>query len=157
MTQNVLTFTLWAYHSKEAGCESNQGRSESFVALLYKRDIYRLYNHYTSTYTLSQLFDVKFDVCLDDKKYMDFFSRTKELVPQKTASTLRGFIESLGMNYETYYSGRRNGNLPRADDAVKIAKALNVSVEYLVTGQHPYNRELEQYKAKVRSFLEELT
>lgn len=75
---------------------------------------------------------------------------------QKTGYTLRGFIESLGMNYETYYSGRRNGNLPRADDAVKIATALNVSVEYLVTGKHPYNRELEQYKAKVRSFLEEM-
>ena len=73
---------------------------------------------------------------------MDFFSRTKELVPQKTAYTLRGFIESLGMNYETYYSGRRNGNLPRADDAVKIAKALNVSVEYLVNYLYPVGYRL---------------
>lgn len=50
---------------------------------------------------------------------------------------MRSFIESLGMNYETYYSGRRKGNLPRADDAVKIASALGVSVEWLVTGEPP--------------------
>ena len=66
---------------------------------------------------------------------MNFFERVKTLVKLRTKTTLRGFIESLGINYETYYSGRRLNNLPRADEAYKIAQALNTTVEYLVTGQ----------------------
>jgi hypothetical protein len=70
---------------------------------------------------------------------MDFFDRVKDLVKQNTTLTLRSFIESMGLNYETYYSGKRRDNLPRADEALKIAQALNTSVEYLVTGRKPDN------------------
>lgn len=86
------------------------------------------------------------DIC------MDFFERIKILVRQRTHDTLRGFIESLGMNYETYYSGKRIGKLPRADDAYKIAKALDVSVEYLLTGLevNPEKEELRRLKATLR-------
>ena len=65
---------------------------------------------------------------------MGFFDRVKDLTKKNTTLTLRAFIESLGFNYETYYSGKRRENLPRADEAVRIAKTLGVSVEYLVTG-----------------------
>jgi len=70
---------------------------------------------------------------------MDFFDRVKELAKKNTTLTLRAFIESLGINYETYYSGKRRENLPRADEALKIAQALNTSVEYLVSGKEPEN------------------
>ena len=67
---------------------------------------------------------------------MDFYENVKKLVKSNNF-TLRNFIESLGINYDTYNGQKRLNNLPRADEAVKIAKALNTSVEYLVTGEEP--------------------
>ena len=67
---------------------------------------------------------------------MDFYERTKTIVKQNNLSLL-AFLESLDINYESYKSSKRLNNLPRADEAVKIAKALNTSVEYLVTGEEP--------------------
>ena len=87
---------------------------------------------------------------------MNFFERVKTLVKSRTKTTLRGFIESLGLNYETYYSGRRLNNLPRADEAYKIAQALNTTVEYLVTGVEPeqdgrYKAAIEEIRVVLRS------
>lgn len=81
---------------------------------------------------------------------MDFYDRVKLLVKEKN-TTIQDLIQSLEINFETYRSGKRFGNLPRADDAVKIAKALNTTVEYLVTGvdSNPYKEELEKLKAAI--------
>lgn len=68
---------------------------------------------------------------------MDFHDRVKELVKTKSSLTLRAFIESFGINYDTYNGQKRLGNIPRADEAVKIAQALDTSVEFLVTGVTP--------------------
>lgn len=86
---------------------------------------------------------------------MDFYSRIKELVSSNTSYTLRGFIESLGINYETYYSGRRIGKLPRADDAVKIASALGTTVEHLVTGNSPVSHDYQRLRKRILRALEE--
>jgi transcriptional regulator with XRE-family HTH domain len=64
---------------------------------------------------------------------MDFYENVKQLVKTNNL-TLRSFIESLGINYDSYNSCKKYNNLPRADEAVKIAQALNTTVEYLVTG-----------------------
>jgi len=74
---------------------------------------------------------------------MDFFDRVKELVKAKNLN-LRDFIEGLGMNYDSYNSLKRYENLPRADESVRIAAALNVSVEFLVTGAEPQNHAAEK-------------
>jgi hypothetical protein len=66
---------------------------------------------------------------------MDFYETVKALVKEKTSLNLRPFIEGLGINYETYSSTRRYGNLPRADDARKIASTLGTTVEELVDGE----------------------
>jgi transcriptional regulator with XRE-family HTH domain len=66
---------------------------------------------------------------------MDFYERVKYLVKEKNFSLIP-FLESIGINYGTYKAQRRYNNLPRADEAVKIAKALNTTVEYLVTGEN---------------------
>lgn len=68
---------------------------------------------------------------------MDFYDRIKDLVKTNTSQTLKVFVESLDMNYDTYNGQRRYGNMLRADEAVKIAAALGTSVEYLVTGKEP--------------------
>lgn len=67
---------------------------------------------------------------------MEFYENVKKLVKINNL-TLRTFIESLGINYDTYNGQKRLYNLPRADEAVKIAKALNTTVEFLVTGIEP--------------------
>ncbi len=71
---------------------------------------------------------------------MDFYDRVKALVKIKNM-TIKGLLDSLGINFETYNSQRRFGNLPRTDDSVKIAQSLGVTVEYLVTGREPDNIE----------------
>lgn len=65
---------------------------------------------------------------------MDFYERVKELSKNQNLSLIP-FLQSLGINYETYKSAKRLNNLPRADEAVKIAEALNTSVEFLVSGK----------------------
>lgn len=52
----------------------------------------------------------------------------------------------------------QNGTSPSAENAVKIARALNVSVEYLVTGetQNP-NEKSARYSAKVFHAAEKLS
>ena len=53
---------------------------------------------------------------------------------------------------EGYLSAR--GSIPPADVAVKIANALNVSVEYLVTGENEndYLRELNILHKSIKNF-----
>jgi hypothetical protein len=87
---------------------------------------------------------------------MDFFDRVKDLVKQRTTFTLRSFIESMGFNYETYYSGKRRVTLPRADEALRIAQALNTSVEYLVSGKEPGKPDTEPLIAHAQALLDGL-
>ena len=65
---------------------------------------------------------------------MDFYDRVKELVKQNNLSLI-SFLESLGISYESYKTTKRYNKLPRADEAIKIANALNTTVEFLVSGQ----------------------
>ena len=48
--------------------------------------------------------------------------------------SVQEFVLSIGLNHDSYYSLRRAGNLPRADEALRIAQALGTTVEYLCTG-----------------------
>ena len=72
-------------------------------------------------------------------------------------------LEFLGMNRKTLAQkadfdvsnigkGIKTGSAPSADTAVRIAKVLNVSVEYLVTGIPPDSME-NQPNAVFKSFL----
>ena len=85
---------------------------------------------------------------------MDFYERVKTLVKQ-TNLTLRAFIESLGMNYDSYNTLKRYNNLPRADEAVKIAQALGTTVEYLVTGKESdfYKEKYESLRSNLKQLL----
>ena len=85
---------------------------------------------------------------------MDFYERVKRLVKDNTNTTLRAFIESFGINYDSYNGQKRYNNLPRADEAVKIARFLGTSVEYLVTGEEK-DIDKEKYDT-LRSGMENL-
>lgn len=66
---------------------------------------------------------------------MDFFERVKALAKQNK-TTIESVVKEAGLTIDSYNSYRRHGNLPRADEAVKIAQALNTTVEFLVTGEN---------------------
>jgi transcriptional regulator with XRE-family HTH domain len=70
---------------------------------------------------------------------MDFYDRVKQLARKLKKQSVQEFIISLGINHDSYYTLKKSGNLPRADEAVKIARALDVSVEFLVTGERGEN------------------
>ena len=90
---------------------------------------------------------------------MDFYERGKTLVKDNTNLTLRTFIGSIGINYDSYNGQKRYNNLPRADEAVKIASALNTSVEYLVTGINadPATAKLQEIKKQLVYIADSIT
>ncbi|MCX7024591.1 MAG: XRE family transcriptional regulator [Spirochaetes bacterium] len=66
---------------------------------------------------------------------MDFWQRVEDRRRAEN-TTYRWIAENVVKKSETTVSGwRSHGVLPRADDAVAIAKALRTTVEYLVTGE----------------------
>lgn len=65
---------------------------------------------------------------------LDFYERIKLLAKNKNIS-IKYMIEACGINYDSYNSCKRYGNLPRADEALSIARYLNTTVEFLVTGE----------------------
>ena len=72
--------------------------------------------------------------------YMGFYVRVKQLAKKSKNLSLQEFIFSVGLNHASYYSLQRAGNLPRADEALIIAQALNTTVEYLLMGTEPEER-----------------
>lgn len=70
---------------------------------------------------------------------MSFFDRVKDCVKEQNIS-IEEFLNDVfcgEVSRDVYNGWRRRQNLPRADQAVKIARGLKVSVEFLVTGTGP--------------------
>ena len=84
---------------------------------------------------------------------MDYYGRVKQMVRKTKRISLQEFIYSLGMNPDSYYSLKKAGNLPRADEALKIAQALGTSIEYLMTGIEPENT-VKDFIADIRAVID---
>lgn len=65
---------------------------------------------------------------------MNFWERVDELLERKDINK-KALAADAGFDASNITKGIKQGNIPNAETAVKIAKILNVSVEYLVTGQ----------------------
>ena len=68
---------------------------------------------------------------------MDFFQKVKNYV-KITNTTIEDFITAvLGdtKDRDSFYGWKRRVVLPRADEAIKIAKAMSTTVEELVDGE----------------------
>ena len=85
---------------------------------------------------------------------MDFYERVKILAKTK-AVTIESVANSAGLSIDSYNSYRRHNNLPRADEAVKIAQAIGTTVEYRVTGKQPQqdHRETKELAAEILRLL----
>lgn len=66
---------------------------------------------------------------------MNFWERVDELL-EKNEINKKTLAYEAGFDASNITKGIKNGNVPSAETAVKIAKVLNVSVEYLVTGKN---------------------
>lgn len=63
-----------------------------------------------------------------------FWANVKALL-EKQGISQKTLADQCGMNYGTLQNKVSQHTLPRADEAVRIARALHTSVEYLVTGE----------------------
>ena len=72
-----------------------------------------------------------------------FWNNVKEELDYKDMSQ-KELSASTNISYNTLQSWITKDRLPDAQDAVKIARALNVSVERLVTGQENISKELNK-------------
>ncbi|MEL7555693.1 MAG: S24 family peptidase [bacterium] len=66
---------------------------------------------------------------------MTFFDRVKEEA-RKSSTTIEFVVGKAGLKLGSYNTLRRNNRLPRADEAMIIAKELGTSLEYLLTGEN---------------------
>lgn len=64
----------------------------------------------------------------------NYFTRLNMLL-KSNGFTVKYLLESTGISETSYHSLLRYDNCPRADKAVEIAKLLNTTVEYMVTGE----------------------
>ncbi len=65
---------------------------------------------------------------------MNFWQRVDSLLSYKNM-TRKALASDAGFDVSNIGKGISNNNIPAADTAVKIAKILGTTVEYLVTGQ----------------------
>lgn len=72
------------------------------------------------------------------------FWDTVEMLRSEQNTSYRWLAQKMGISEQTVSTMRKAGTEPRATEAVKIAKALNTTVEYLTEGitsnQEYFNR-----------------
>ena len=78
------------------------------------------------------------------REALDFSGLEQKELAYKSNLSLR--------NIENYL--RENGAIPAADKAVKIARTLGVTVEYLVTGKDSAVEALPVYDLEIREFIQ---
>jgi transcriptional regulator with XRE-family HTH domain len=86
--------------------------------------------------------------------FIDFYERVKYLVKAKK-TTIESVVTEAGLSLASYNAYRRHENLPRADEAHKIAQALGTTVEYLITGNTPEPSTSDKVLLEIHSILNE--
>ena len=91
---------------------------------------------------------------------MDFSTRLKEEI-ELSNLRYKELAEKSGVAERALYNyvASKNPSMPPADVAVKIAKLLGVSTEYLITGQddNPYIEENRLLKEKIQKVIDILS
>ena len=79
---------------------------------------------------------------------LSFWTRTQKLIKEHKISQKK-FSELVGINYNTYRCWVYNDRVPDAESAYYIAKALGVSVEYLVSGKDNLKQRIKKLVLKL--------
>lgn len=87
---------------------------------------------------------------------MESFSERLEALLKSKSMTQTELSELVGCRRQTISDWKKNGSFPTSDIAVKIAKVLDTTVEYLVTGEESnlYKVQLDQLKETLRKLAE---
>ena len=78
---------------------------------------------------------------------IDFWDRIKKCCKTKN-QTLQELYEKLNLPLQNMRNKRTRKVYPNLEEVLKIAKCLNVSVEYLITGHETQAQSVELEKAK---------
>jgi transcriptional regulator with XRE-family HTH domain len=94
------------------------------------------------------------------EKYMNiiaetFWGRVKQLI-KKNGMTQKDAAKSFGLPYNTVRGWMYKDIIPTAIDACKIAQALGVTVEYLVSGKNPREKRADSTIKKACSLLHQV-
>lgn len=86
---------------------------------------------------------------------VSFWNRVKQLIKSNN-TTQRGLSETIGLSARTLEIKIGRKSAPDVFEAYKIAQALGVSVEYLVTGSdtNPAEQELKELKERLKTLAE---
>ena len=79
---------------------------------------------------------------------LDFWLRVKDKLDFQD-STQRDLAQNINESYNTLQSWINRDRLPNAEQAVKIAEALNTSVEFLVTGKSNIRKKKKKKTVKL--------
>ena len=77
--------------------------------------------------------------CYSNISMLNFWLRVKDKLDYLDA-TQKDLAEKIGESYNTLQSWINRNRLPNAEQSVKIADALNTSVEFLVTGKNSHKK-----------------
>ncbi|MDD5789246.1 MAG: helix-turn-helix transcriptional regulator [Spirochaetia bacterium] len=87
---------------------------------------------------------------------MDFVERIDELLKEKNLKRA-ALCDDLGLTHSAITDWKKRGTIPAGDVCVKIARYLDVDVEYLITGVHKdTNEEKENVEDKTPLFINTL-
>jgi transcriptional regulator with XRE-family HTH domain len=84
-----------------------------------------------------------------------FYERVKKLA-KANKMPIETAVSKAGLSLASYNAYRRHENLPRADEAQRIAAALGTTVEYLVTGDPPEKPNTQTLVAHAQALLDGL-
>lgn len=79
---------------------------------------------------------------MEDLNIKDFWNRVKRLIKDRNL-TQRSLSSEIGYNERTIEAQINRNSIPNIFDAYLMAKVLNVSVEYLITGESPLPKTAE--------------
>jgi len=92
----------------------------------------------------------RYDLVMD---FIGFYDRVKSLA-KANKTTIEYVVGEAGLSLASYNAYRRHENLPRADEALKIAKALGTTVEFLVAGTAPERSSSDKTLAEIQAVLD---
>ncbi|MDR1747918.1 MAG: helix-turn-helix transcriptional regulator [Spirochaetaceae bacterium] len=70
--------------------------------------------------------------------------------------TIESVVTEAGITLNSYNSYRKRGKLPRADEAYAIARVLNTTLEYLLTGEISQDDEIKIAYKKYKPIIDSL-
>lgn len=87
---------------------------------------------------------------------MEFVERIDDLLKEKNLKRA-ALCDAIGLTHSAITDWKKRGTIPAGDVCVKIARYLDVDVEYLITGKHKkLDREKENGEDKTPLFINTL-